>query len=913
MKKIIFTTILTLLFWLSIWSTNADFISNSISIKRLDNVSYWDDITVSGSWDTFNLRMNIIPNSWETNNDFKVIVNGLPNNVTASWYTINSDTCTTSIKNISHQNNTFTYTYTPNGTTPCNAIVTANYITNNTSGWDYNIAYTLQNLNDDSLRISNNSVNLEVNNLIRIIKAQSIDSDIDWYIDGYNINLNQDIWSNIIDTSNLVISDNDNTATGLSFTKLTDTTAIIRFNDNVFHTWNTPNINITSVHNNYDSDIYTLWVLEDTAAPYLSTINWNVYNGSNITISTIPTTLEFDFLEPIREDTISGVNIQLSGWNITWTHALNTDKDTLIFTPNTIFSQWNYSVIFNNQITDIAGNTMTLANASMTLWTPPSSWGWWGWSSGWGGWGWGWSIWWDANYETEKYLINIHTKISRLKTWFNELVWTLNLDSENILTSTWETIELKVTKSAVSTVKIYESTKLINYTDQQDNTFYPAIQMDEDDIISWDFIIINDQEIIPWEVAWVYKFNPELGNNISLSHPVQLELLLKRVSSFYPVHVYYLNNLDNGWERLDDIDYIMDSENKTIKVTTHRFWYYIIIQNRYLEEDALKISELNNTENTQENISNTDISFSNLEEKLNSVLQISAIEKLAHKFYLEFVPDMTYFDYFVSFDTDLAHQYNSYAQAHYNMFVALEKYAITKSNIEKTKVIQNLKVIAQAFKAEKDLKTKYVTLVNNYFVPNNPIIKKATTGLRDKVEKKLNNLISTNSITQQEYNTATVAYNDFILHLTIFFEYNKLEAARIEALEQARIFIPVYNKNVVVQNTTPTDSKPVETPVVSQPVTPVVDTTPVETNQRVYGDVYYFDNELGLWNYNDDVTHLQKILLREGYFNYETTGYYWQITAQAVKEFASEKLGLDVTWNLFNREIINGLLAQPMK
>jgi hypothetical protein len=57
----------------------------------------------------------------------------------------------------------------------------------------------------------------------------------------------------------LVISDNDNTATDLSFTKLTETTAIIRFDDNVFHTWNTPNINITSIHNNYDSDIYNLW------------------------------------------------------------------------------------------------------------------------------------------------------------------------------------------------------------------------------------------------------------------------------------------------------------------------------------------------------------------------------------------------------------------------------------------------------------------------------------------------------------------------------------------------------------------------------------------------------------------------------------------------------------------------------
>jgi hypothetical protein len=147
--------------------------------------------------------------------------------------------------------------------------------------------------------------------------------------------------------------------------------------------------------------------------------------------------------------------------------------------------------------------------------------------------------------------------------------------------------------------------------------------------------------------------------------------------------------------------------------------------------------------------------------------------------------------------------------------------------------------------------------------------------LRSKVEKKLNNLIATNSISQEEFNTAQAAYNEFILHLTIFFDYNKLESARLEALKQARIFIPVYNKKVVIQTQTTTPT----TPVIKIPeVTPLIENntrtnTPV-TNQRVYGDVYYFDYELRLGNYNDDVTHLQKILLREGYFDYATTGYY---------------------------------------
>jgi hypothetical protein len=200
---------------------------------------------------------------------------------------------------------------------------------------------------------------------------------------------------------------------------------------------------------------------------------------------------------------------------------------------------------------------------------------------------------------------------------------------------------------------------------------------------------------------------------------------------------------------------------------------------------------------------------------------------------------MTYFEYFNSFDTDIVKQYNSYAQAHYNMFVALEQYVLTKDISEKNKVITNLKIIAQAFSAEKDLKTKYITVINNYFVPNNDLIKKATTGLRTKIEKKLNTLVTTNSITLEEYNTTKSSYNDFILHLTIFFEYDKLEIARIQALTQARIFIPIYNKKIISQesvisipeNTIPKEKEDniiIETPTITE------ETNTDEVTQRVY-------------------------------------------------------------------------------
>jgi hypothetical protein len=116
--------------------------------------------------------------------------------------------------------------------------------------------------------------------------------------------------------------------------------------------------------------------------------------------------------------------------------------------------------------------------------------------------------------------------------------------------------------------------------------------MDETDIITDDFITINSQEIIPGEVAGLYKFNPNMNLDSSLSHLVELELILKRIVSFYPVHVYHLDNLDDGWKRIDDIDYIMDPETNTISINTDKFGYYIIIQNKYLIENPKKISEL---------------------------------------------------------------------------------------------------------------------------------------------------------------------------------------------------------------------------------------------------------------------------------------------------------------------------------
>ena len=375
-----------------------------------------------------------------------------------------------------------------------------------------------------------------------------------------------------------------------------------------------------------------------------------------------------------------------------------------------------------------------------------------------------------------------------------EVYWKLDLEHGDILTSTWETMLLKIAKSSPTSIKIPQNTYIVNYHQADTSVIYPAIQIDEEEIISWDYIVINNKKITVWNVAWLFSFNQELGSNIYLSRDVEIEFFLKRSAEKYPVHVYYLNDFKNGWKKLDYNDYIMNPQSRTITVNTNKFWYYIIIQNRYLEANSPTIWELQNVSSSLDDTSSSNITFWNVEDTLKQTLTNSQIQSLAESFYTKMLPDMTYFDYFRSFDTQLNQEYNLYAQAHYNLFIALEKYLLTNDQSEKVKVVQNLRIISQAIKKEKDLKTKYITIKNNYFIPNDQSIKQATASMRNKVETKLDTLYSWDIITQDAYNTAKHSYNQFILHLTLFFQFDQIQSAQIQAINQAKIFIPIYNQ-----------------------------------------------------------------------------------------------------------------------
>lgn len=361
--KYIFTLLLLLL---SFQSVSADFISNSLAVKRVENISYDSNITLDGNGDSFEVRFNIIPNSSEPNRDFKVILSGLPANLTASGTTLNSDTCTSGIKDISQQNNTLTYIYTPNGGSPCNAILTATYTTNITPSGDYNLSYTILDITNSTLTTGNNSANLEVNNLLKINRANSIDADSDGFIERYDLSFNEDIWTNILLPANISVSDNDDSATNIVFTKTGDQTGTLSFDDGVFGSWDTPDIVITSQHNSFQATTYNLWVIQDTALAKLLTVNGLDNNGS-IAFTTIPTSLILVFSEPVRETDIVWMDLTLASASVSGTKTLNSDQDTLTFTPSAALSNGSYSIVLWNSLIDIAGNTQSEAAIGVAI------------------------------------------------------------------------------------------------------------------------------------------------------------------------------------------------------------------------------------------------------------------------------------------------------------------------------------------------------------------------------------------------------------------------------------------------------------------------------------------------------------------------------------------------------------------
>lgn len=381
----------------------SDFVANDLQIKKSIDPDFSTIINTSPTGTDFILSFNIIPKATAPSREYKLNLN-LPAWLTYVSNTIESDTCspvswatTNNLKIDSASNWDFVFRFKPTWASICESIIQVTYRTNWLAVGSNIINYTLIDSFDntfwnwnDILSASNN-VQAEVSAKISLMKAYSLDSNNNWFIDWYNLVFDR----NIVWTPTMEISQNSITSPIWTFTP-SWSTAVLTFGDNIFTTAQTPQVKITW-DVNYENWAYFAWVVEDTAKPFVI-INptWWTYNSSqNVTITSNETwNIYYDFTNPASNTST------LYAWAI----SINSNKNLYYYTSDFVWniSTWTLNYIFQCSIIAPLNWTITVypgcvvsCNAWYTLnaWNCIStSWGgnsWWGWG---GGWGWGWTL-----------------------------------------------------------------------------------------------------------------------------------------------------------------------------------------------------------------------------------------------------------------------------------------------------------------------------------------------------------------------------------------------------------------------------------------------------------------------------------------------------------------------------------------
>jgi hypothetical protein len=336
----------------------------------------------------------------------------------------------------------------------------------------------------------------------------------------------------------------------------------------------------------------------------------------------------------------------------------------------------------------------------------------------------------------------------------------------------------------------------------------------------------------------------------------------------------------------------MDTQDDTINFSTRKFWYYTFIQNRYLEENPLKVSDLNTqtqqVEDTTSQINTYD--FISVQEKLLQAISNQFVIDTATETYKNIEPNDDY-KYFFEFDTDLKNIYDWYAKIYFETFIQFEKYLVNKTQENREILLSYIAQLNQIEEKDKNIINKYVDTENTFWKPKvwnlEVLIEKVERIIGGKIQK----LYDTQSISEDEYNQAIASYNSFVLNFAILKEY-KYEPARQKTIEWLKALAITYKKRIKAN------------------ITPVVEATP---EVKRYSDTYYFNIELKLWDYSDDVRHLQTILLKEWYFNYATTWYYGPITAQSLQALVKDKFNEEISGNIFTKDLIKKILNLPIK
>ncbi len=254
-------------------------------------------------------------------------------------------------------------------------------------------------------------------------------------------------------------------------------------------------------------------------------------------------------------------------------------------------------------------------------------------------------------------------------------------------------------------------------------------------------------------------------------------------------------------------------------------------------------------------------------------------------------------DYFIQVDSAFANDYRSALNAHAIVFLRAADARAKRLTAEgRSEALQAVKILESSYAKIRNPAAKYVrpqTVSGRIDVTVSRTldakIAPALSKLENKYVGKILQLADAGGIDATERQRAIAAWNDFVLHLSVYRATGGNALSKVKALEAIRIFSATYAKKV---------------PDVPSEVDASKDSAMTPA----------FVSDLAYASSSDDVRRLQEVLKNEGYFGtLSPTGYFGPSTKAYLAQFAKEKLGIpnsDGTFDRTVREALNAYLVR---
>lgn len=187
---------------------------------------------------------------------------------------------------------------------------------------------------------------------------------------------------------------------------------------------------------------------------------------------------------------------------------------------------------------------------------------------------------------------------------------------------------------------------------------------------------------------------------------------------------------------------------------------------------------------------------------LKTKITTPAVLKLANSYKDKLtIPNVAYY---VSIDQALYPEYNRVINAYVLLFLRVQD-AVNgnKSDAVKTDGRKAAGIVSSGVTLARNFLDRYIVRATlpaqniTVYRIKNPALTKALAALETKVLAKFDRLLSSGTITRSEYDTAVQAYDDFILHLSLYRDYGRTKLSKDRALAAIRVFTGVYAKKII--------------------------------------------------------------------------------------------------------------------